>query len=282
MGFIYLLISPSGKGYIGQTIRPPKKRWQDHKDNARCSIGKKNYKIGCPALAKAIIKYGFETFKKIILIEVETQRFLDYYEIYYIRKYNTLTPNGYNISPGGGGNGMTPERLKIKEKKAALKLKEKLEKAKNRKHALIVPKPNDTDKLPPHLMWFETKYKGKITGCGYRIRRHPKCSDKSFYVNLYGSKENALKAALEFYKSLTNSNIKPILKDPIKLKQSEGLPLYMSYYAIKDRKTGKITSEIYRIRRHQKCKFISFSTSKYGTLDATKKAALEYYNKLSK
>ena len=109
-----MLTSPSGKSYIGQTIRPPQKRWKDHKDNAMCSIGKKKYKIGCPILAKAIIKYGFKTFKKVILIEVETQRFLDYYEIYYIKKYNTLTPNGYNIAPGGGGNSMTPKRLKIK------------------------------------------------------------------------------------------------------------------------------------------------------------------------
>lgn len=33
MGFLYMLTSPSGKSYIGQTIRPIEERLKEHKKN---------------------------------------------------------------------------------------------------------------------------------------------------------------------------------------------------------------------------------------------------------
>jgi hypothetical protein len=81
----------NGKQYIGQTSRTLEKRWIEH-----CSASS-----GCVALHNAILKYGRENFKveqiDIALDQVE----LDYKEIKYIELYNTLAPNGYNLTKGG-------------------------------------------------------------------------------------------------------------------------------------------------------------------------------------
>lgn len=47
-------------------------------------------------------KYGIENFKfKILLKNIPIEQ-LDYYERLWIKKLNTLVPNGYNLSSGGG------------------------------------------------------------------------------------------------------------------------------------------------------------------------------------
>ena len=89
-GFIYMYTSPSGKKYIGQTIRSLVER-----------SGKRGHGYrGCECFYSAIQKYGFDTFKKEILKEVKVSE-LDETEKEFIQRYNTLTPNGYNISAGG-------------------------------------------------------------------------------------------------------------------------------------------------------------------------------------
>jgi group I intron endonuclease len=54
-------------------------------------------------LIKAVKKYGNENFKREILEECDPKNNL-ILEEKYIKKYNTLSPNGYNISPTGGHN----------------------------------------------------------------------------------------------------------------------------------------------------------------------------------
>lgn len=89
-GFIYMYTSPSGKKYIGQTIRSLVER-----------SGKRGHGYrGCECFYSAIQKYGFDIFKKEILKEVKVSE-LNEAEKEFIQKYNTLVPNGYNISAGG-------------------------------------------------------------------------------------------------------------------------------------------------------------------------------------
>lgn len=89
-GFIYVYTSPSGKKYIGQTIHSLMER-----------SGKRGHGYrGCECFYSAIQKYGFDTFKREILKEVKISE-LDETEKEFIQKYNTLMPNGYNISAGG-------------------------------------------------------------------------------------------------------------------------------------------------------------------------------------
>lgn len=89
-GFIYRYISPNGKSYIGQTTTSLYKR-----------SGKrgKMYR-GCKVFYKAIIKYGFNNFRVEILGTYRKEE-LNEKEKYFIKKYNSLIPYGYNIKEGG-------------------------------------------------------------------------------------------------------------------------------------------------------------------------------------
>lgn len=89
MGIIYCLTSPSGKKYIGQTTRDLDKRFEEHCNRKECAF-----------LYNAIQKYGKENIQKEILINCEND-LLDFHEIEFIKKFETLYSNGYNIRTGG-------------------------------------------------------------------------------------------------------------------------------------------------------------------------------------
>lgn len=90
-GYIYCYTSPSGKKYIGKTIRSLKTRAGNN------GSGYKN----CTALMRAFRKYGYQNFEIEILEEIPYE-YLNEREKYYISLYNTQDPNfGYNIKPGG-------------------------------------------------------------------------------------------------------------------------------------------------------------------------------------
>lgn len=91
MGYIYKITNKQdNKLYIGQTTQDLEERWRHHK-----------YKnSNCRYLKSAINKYGIENFEfKLICICFDND--LDKNEIYYMKKYNTLAPNGYNLREGG-------------------------------------------------------------------------------------------------------------------------------------------------------------------------------------
>lgn len=92
MGLIYMYTSPSGKSYIGQT----KKSIKERREN---DYGK-GYDT-CPVFYKAIQKYGGLTNFTCRVLEYADNDRLNEREKYYIKKYNTLIPFGYNISSGG-------------------------------------------------------------------------------------------------------------------------------------------------------------------------------------
>jgi len=89
-GIIYKITSPSGKVYVGQTIRSFEKRMQEHRD----------MKSTCSAVRNAIDKYGDEM-KYEIIEENVPQEHLDEREIYWIKELNSLRPDGYNLRTGG-------------------------------------------------------------------------------------------------------------------------------------------------------------------------------------
>jgi len=62
----------------------------------------KSYLGSGVALKEAIKKYGKESFYKDIIefLDIDENTMLK--ESYYIEKFNTLIPNGYNINPNGG------------------------------------------------------------------------------------------------------------------------------------------------------------------------------------
>lgn len=96
---IYILTSPSGKMYIGQTtdLYTRLHSYKGHK----C--------VGQNGILNALNKYGFENFKIDILFAIgnneNIRTILDDVEIYLINKYNsTNSAIGYNIQNGGYEN----------------------------------------------------------------------------------------------------------------------------------------------------------------------------------
>lgn len=75
-------------------------------------------------LKESIKKYGKENFKKEILCYCKTFEEAYENEAKYIEEYNTLKPNGYNLSPKGGINGKGSLSEEIKNK-ISIKLKGK-------------------------------------------------------------------------------------------------------------------------------------------------------------
>ena len=117
MGYIYKITNTvTKKCYIGETNQQNyNRRWSKH-------INCLKYKEGCPLLKASMKKYGVDKFKFEILI-ICFDDDLEKYEREYIKKYNSKTPNGYNILDGGKlGNSMTGYKhtestiSKIKEK----------------------------------------------------------------------------------------------------------------------------------------------------------------------
>jgi len=90
---IYRHISPNGKSYIGQTNNIVRRN-KEHK-----CIGIKN--PVCPLFAKAVSKYGWDSFKHEVLQSNLTLHEANTLEEFYIDKFNTIVPNGYNLKHGG-------------------------------------------------------------------------------------------------------------------------------------------------------------------------------------
>lgn len=94
------------KTYIGETTRSFNKRWNEHKSRSINKGHGYNYHLHC-----AMRKYGFENFSTEILEEcTDDLRFER--EHFYILKYNSLEPNGYNFLACGEGSVKVPiERI---------------------------------------------------------------------------------------------------------------------------------------------------------------------------
>jgi group I intron endonuclease len=94
MGYIYLVTNKvTNKQYVGQTkCDDIETRWNSHRKMLKDSIGR--------YLLSAYKKYGIENFKfQIICICFD--ECCDELEEMYIKKFNTLVPNGYNLKLGG-------------------------------------------------------------------------------------------------------------------------------------------------------------------------------------
>jgi group I intron endonuclease len=94
MGYIYLITNKiTKKKYVGQSVQKDiNSRWKQHKCMISSSIGK--------YLLDSYKKHGIHNFKfQIICICFDED--VDDLEKHYIEKYNTLAPNGYNLTIGG-------------------------------------------------------------------------------------------------------------------------------------------------------------------------------------
>lgn len=105
MGLIYCITNKlNNKKYIGQTTKTADLRFAEHVKIAFGNNSKKKQ-----AIHLAIYKYGKDNFEiQVIEDNINNKDILNKKEEYYISKYNTMVPNGYNIHKGGqGGNKKT-------------------------------------------------------------------------------------------------------------------------------------------------------------------------------
>lgn len=106
-GIIYKITNKiNGKVYIGQTTKSLEKRWVEHK----YTNPTRKY-----LLHKSMDKHGRDNFEIQQLAEAFTSEELDFLEIKYIKEFNSISPNGYNLELGGN-----------KYKKLSIEMKEKI------------------------------------------------------------------------------------------------------------------------------------------------------------
>jgi hypothetical protein len=97
-GFIYYIVSPSGKGYVGQTICRLGTRIAQHK-----RIDKHG------GISSAFTKYGERMQARIL--ECCRREFIDQAEREHIARLGTRAPAGYNLTDGGHFKPLiTPQR----------------------------------------------------------------------------------------------------------------------------------------------------------------------------
>jgi len=82
----------NGKKYIGITGQDPQRRW-----------GTNGNRYKNPYFNNAIKKYGWDKFKHEILESNLSLKRACELEKYYIKLFNTKSPNGYNLTDGGEG-----------------------------------------------------------------------------------------------------------------------------------------------------------------------------------
>lgn len=114
--YIYLLRNKiNGKFYVGQTTMPPDRRLAEHKYR-----GEHPKYHHLSAIASAIHKYGWEAFDQHVLEVCQTVDELNEAEDFWIKKYDSLAPNGYNLRHGGGSKGKVSDATKEKMRQAQL------------------------------------------------------------------------------------------------------------------------------------------------------------------
>lgn len=107
----------NNKCYIGQTYKSFYGRYSNSKKWWKTRDREKNRYIN-----NALRKYGHENFEITILeYNVPGKEWLNNLENYYIKKYNSLAPNGYNLQDGGLTGMSTSEETKEKQRRANLK-----------------------------------------------------------------------------------------------------------------------------------------------------------------
>ena len=237
---IYMVINKvTGKRYIGQVacfyMRPNGRydktgleiRWKGHVHYAKRNVQGR----GARCLMNNIQKYGEHNFiiKPIFICPTEQA---NYWEIKYIRQYDTQTPNGMNIMKGGKNSPLAEiTKVKISEarkgkysgennpmwgkhhtEEAISKIKDALigkplpyttkinmskSHTKNMEEGILPPRRKHND-LPKYIYHVKSKIKA-----GYEIRHHPTLKQKQFIMKTITLEEN-LQRAIDYLKDTAN------------------------------------------------------------------------------
>jgi group I intron endonuclease len=106
----------NNKVYIGYTTKTLNQRKKEHLYKSNCKSDKHYFYL----FRQAIRKYGFDSFDWEILSTHKTIEECCKSEIYFIKTFNSVSPNGYNLTDGGNG-GIQSEEIKNKISKSVKK-----------------------------------------------------------------------------------------------------------------------------------------------------------------
>ena len=128
MGYVYLITNTvNNKRYVGQRIcNDVNSRWNQHKRKDTKTVGK--------YLLSAYEKYGIDKFKFQIICVCFNED-CNKYEEEYIKKYNTLAPNGYNLTTGGNRANPYPKKNTKERKKLSDETKKRISEALLKRYA---------------------------------------------------------------------------------------------------------------------------------------------------
>tara|TARA_Y100000748_G_C15463934_1_gene476082 strand:+ start:479 stop:1411 length:933 start_codon:yes stop_codon:yes gene_type:complete len=106
-GWIYELLFPNGKGYVGQT-----RRWKKRMNAHRRGKGRDDGHL----IKRAIRKYGWDRVDVRVLEEVPVACLNDA-EVRWITTRGTMKPNGYNTTPGGDAQPMDDADVRARHRR---------------------------------------------------------------------------------------------------------------------------------------------------------------------
>lgn len=163
MGFIYKITNKiNNKIYIGQTtVKRPTDRYSKHRYVARHIEKEKSVS----ALHRAMNKDGVDNFSFEIIEEVENS-LLNQEEMKYIQLYNSLVPNGYNLTLGGDGTKgySRPQTEEEKEKR----------KKSCKEFYILHPEEKEKRKIRTSKLWENEEFRKKVIEGNIKYHRdHP-------------------------------------------------------------------------------------------------------------
>lgn len=286
IGEIYLVVNKTNnKCYVGQARKQQwgtTGRWKSHLREAVNTV-KYGTKDHCVLLNQAIRKYGPESFEVKKIEDVHDEN-IDEREAFYIKEYNSVSPNGYNLNQGGARGKDSDE---TREKKRQMRLnkthtdevKAKISKGQlgNRREKIKRKHQEDND-LPKYIV--AKRIGGVLTG--YAISCFPIGVDAKRYISkTFTNKinpEEALKQAQEHLENLckeyNNQHVtqevphendvssKPKLERNSRSKKKGSdrytMPKYISLITVKDKEIGfmvdglRIITDDEKIKRYTK------------------------------
>lgn len=215
-GHIYVVTSPDGTQYVGQSncfyFRNSDKtyrnagymrRWKSHITRAN------SVKVGkdCVYLNNAIKLHGPENFQIFVIEETFIKKLNDR-EQFWIKRLNTVAPNGYNLNTGGS-QGKRHSEVSLKKMSEAKIGKKRSEESIAKLKVSLAGKLNvrkarkrEEDKdLPMYIASFHMEKKNSH---GYCVNGHPTLKSKAFTSKLLPMEEK-LKLAINYLNSASDS-----------------------------------------------------------------------------
>lgn len=209
MGYIYKITNKiNNKIYIGQTIKTrPTDRFSQHKYYAR-HLEQEN---SVSYLHRAMNSEGVDIFSFEIIEEIENE-FLSEREIYWIAFYNSISPNGYNLTKGGEGTAgySRPQSLEEKEKR----------KESNKRFYINHPEARSYLSERTKKLWENEEYRKKVTESNKKFyQEHPDIF-KGENNPMYGKKhsEEALRK-IKAHAATKKQKIAQLNKDSLEILQ---------------------------------------------------------------